>query len=326
MADEEPKTPETPVEEVTPAEEVKVTTKTPTAEEENTEIATTETPAQATEEDKPEEAANDVPTETPGEVATTSEDEKTEETPTERPGRGKMLAKTFDIAGWTPRTELGRKVKSGEIKDIDTIIDAGIPILEPEIVDVLLPNLENDLLAIGQSKGKFGGGKRRVFKQTQKKSPEGNKPSFAAMAAIGNKDGYVGLGKGKSKDTVPSREKALRNAKLNILRIQRGCGSWECNCGTPHSVPFKVRGKCGSCIIELRPAPKGKGLVIEPNCAKILQLAGYKDVWSKTFGNTRVTTNLVTACIDALKKLSSTKINPEVQKSLGLCTGKIKTE
>ena len=109
--------------------------------------------------------------------------------------------------------------------------------------------LKNDLLLIGQSKGKFGGGARRIFKQTQKKTPEGNKPSFACAAVVGNEDGYVGVGSGKSKDTVPAREKAIRRAKLNLFKIRRGCGSWECNCKTHHSIPFETEGKCGSVSI-----------------------------------------------------------------------------
>ncbi|MBI4153967.1 30S ribosomal protein S5, partial [Candidatus Woesearchaeota archaeon] len=138
--------------------------------------------------------------------------------------------KVFDKSLWTPKTSLGRKVKDGEITHIDTILNNGWKILEPEIVDALLPNLRNDILAIGQSKGKFGGGKRSIWRQTQKKSKEGNKMSFTAMVIIGDKDGYVGLGTGKAKETVPAREKALRSAKLNVIKIRRGCGSWACGC------------------------------------------------------------------------------------------------
>ena len=71
------------------------------------------------------------------------------------------------------------------------------------------------------------------------------------------------------------------------------------------------------------PAPKGKGLCIEQECAKILKLAGIKDVWSKTFGQTRVKTNLVTACVQALKKLSTTKTKPEHEELLGIKEGKL---
>ena len=178
----------------------------------------------------------------------------------------------FDIQAWKPKTNLGRKVKSGEIKDIDEILDNGLKILEAEIVDALLPNLESELLLIGQSKGKFGGGQRRVFKQTQKKTREGNKPHFSTFAVVGNKNGYVGMGSGKSKETVPAREKAFKSAKLNIIKIRRGNGSWEDPTKTPNSIPFTVDGKCGSVKITLKPAPKGTGLKVEKECQKFNQI------------------------------------------------------
>ncbi len=227
----------------------------------------------------------------------------------------------FDKEAWKPKTELGRKVKSGEITNIDEILDSGKKIMETEIVDVLLPDLTTDLLLIGQSKGKFGGGQRRVFKQVQKKTMEGNKPKFATYAVVGNGNGYVGIGYGKSKETVPAREKAFRKAKLNIIKISRGCGSWECGCGEPHTIPFKVEGKCGSVKIRLLPAPKGTGLCIHRECAKILKAAGVKDVWAKAYGATVSTSNTVVACMIALKKLLSTKINPNFSAHLGMVEG-----
>ncbi|MEM4336741.1 MAG: 30S ribosomal protein S5 [Candidatus Woesearchaeota archaeon] len=229
---------------------------------------------------------------------------------------------SVDIENWKPKTDLGRKVKNGEITDIDQIINAGKKILEPEIVDILLPNMETELLLVGQAKGKFGGGQRRIFKQTQKKTREGNKPHFMTTAVIGNKDGYVGVGSGKAKETVPAREKAYRKAKLNIIKIRRGCGSWQCGCKTPHSIPFKIKGKCGSVEIEILPAPKGTGLKIEKECQKILRLAGISDVWSKTRGCTTTKINLVNACFNALKKLTEMKIKPEHQEALGIIEGK----
>jgi len=213
----------------------------------------------------------------------------------------------FNKEAWTPKTTLGKRVKSGEITDIDYILDNGLKILEPEIVDALVPNLHSELLMIGQAKGKFGGGQRRVFKQTQKKTPEGNKPHFATFAVIGNMDGYVGVGYGKAKETVPAREKALRNAKLNLIKIRRGCGSWECGCGGYHSIPYAVEGKCGSVRIKLIPAPKGKGLCITEEGQKILKLAGITDIWSKSLGQTRSTVKLVKAIMDALQKLNEVK-------------------
>lgn len=231
----------------------------------------------------------------------------------------------FDKEAWQPKSTLGKKVKAGEIKKIDEILDKGEKILEPEIVDALMPNLSTDLLLIGQSKGKFGGGQRRVFKQTQKKTREGNKPRFATFAIAGNENGYLGIGYGKSKETVPAREKAIRNAKLNIAKITRGCGSWQCGCGQPHSIPYKVEGKSGSVIIRLMPAPKGTGLCIEGECAKLLKLAGIKDVWSKTFGQTSTKINLIYACIKAIGQLIRTKVRSQDIEKLGIVEGALKT-
>jgi small subunit ribosomal protein S5 len=229
----------------------------------------------------------------------------------------------FDVEKWTPKTELGRKVKSGEIKELDDIFDKGMKILEPEIVDALLPNAEIDLLLIGQSKGKFGGGQRRVFKQTQKKTKEGNKPSFSTYAVIGNRNGFIGIGYGKSRETVPAREKAFRQAKLNLIRIRRGSGSWESAKGNPDSVPYKVFGKCGSVEVTIMPAPPGTGLCIEKECAKMLELAGIKDVWSKTKGKTTTKINHVQACFAALKKLMTTKVRESDIEKLNMATGKV---
>jgi small subunit ribosomal protein S5 len=200
---------------------------------------------------------------------------------------------------WKPKTTLGMKVKNGKIKDIDEIIDQKI--LEEQVIDLLL-TLNQDLLLIGQSKGKFGGGKRRAWKQTQRKTMEGNVPTFSSGVIVGDKNGHVGVGFGRAKETLPAREKALRKAKLNVVKVTRGCGSFDCLCEEKHTVPFKVEGKCGSSVVILYPAPQGTGLVIGDECKKILKLAGIKDVYSKTFGQTRTTINLAKACIEALKK------------------------
>jgi small subunit ribosomal protein S5 len=227
---------------------------------------------------------------------------------------------------WEPKTALGTSVKNGLITDIDELLDSGKNILEVEIVDYLLPNLETDLLLIGQSKGKFGGGQRRVFRQTQKKTREGNKPQFATIAIVGDKNGHIGIGYGKSRETVPAREKAIRRSKLNIFKIRRGSGSWESSSVEPDSIPFKVYGKCGSTEITLIPAPKGTGLCVEKECAKILELAGIKNVWSKTRGHTNTKINLIKACEKALKQLSSVKILPNHFNDLTIVEGSVKVQ
>src|SRR3989344_1730972 len=231
--------------------------------------------------------------------------------------------KGFDKDSWKPRTELGKKVKNDDITDIKEIFDKGYKIMEPEIVDFLVSDIESELISIGQSKGKFGGGKKSIWKQTQKKTKEGNKMKFSTMMVVGNKDGYVGMGIGSSKETMPAREKSLRIAKVNLIRIKRGCGSWESGGKNNYSIPFEVIGKCGSAEIRLIPAPKGTGLCIEEECKKILKIAGINDIYSKS-KNSKTKLNIVKACFNALKKLSKMKVSEEYAKEYGIIEGKIK--
>lgn len=213
------------------------------------------------------------------------------------------------IDSWKPRTKLGEAVKSGKEKNIDVILEHRKKILEPEIVDSLM-NLDTELLSIGQAKGKFGGGKRRAWRQTQKKTMEGNVLSFSAMVAVGDRKGHIGLGYGRSKETLPAREKAIRNAKLNVTKINLGFESpeHEKHNSIPHTVPFKAEGKCGSVRVTLWPAPRGTGLVAGAECKKILSLAGVKDVYSRTTGKTKTTFNLAKACVMALEKTTELKL------------------
>ena len=213
----------------------------------------------------------------------------------------KEKARDEKIASWTPKTKLGKEVKDKKIKDLDEILGENKKILEEEIVDSLI-DVKSDLLSIGQSKGKFGGGKRRAWRQTQRKTKEGNVPMFATLAVIGDENGHVGIGWGRAKETLPARDKAIRKAKLGIIKVQRGCASFDCACSEPHSVPFEVEGKSGSVKVVLIPAPQGTGLVVGNELKKVLNLAGIKDVYSKTFGKKRTTFNMVKACMDALKK------------------------
>ncbi len=205
------------------------------------------------------------------------------------------------LDSWVPKTALGRRVKAKENTDIDAVLSSGKKILEPQIIDSLL-KVEYDLLLIGQAKGKFGGGKRRAWRQTQKKTMEGNVVTFSCMAVVGDKKGHVGVGYGRAKETLPSRAKAIRKAKLNLFKITRGFESPTDTIREPHTVPFVVQGKCGSIRIKLIPAPRGTGLVIGDQGKKILRLAGIHDVYAVTKGQTRTTFNVAKALIDALQK------------------------
>ena len=213
-------------------------------------------------------------------------------------------AKEEKYISWLPKTQLGKDVKSKKINDIDYILDNNFKILEEQIIDALL-NIKFDLFLIGQSKGKFGGGKRRAWRQTQRKTKQKNVPTFSALAIVGDENGHIGIGSGKSSETLPARDKAIRKAKLNIFKIKRACADFDCACSEPHSVPFKVKGKSGSVEVVLIPAPMGTGLVVANELKKVLKMAGIKDVYSRTSGQKRTTFNLIKACVNALKKTNT---------------------
>ncbi|RLI28027.1 MAG: 30S ribosomal protein S5, partial [Candidatus Hecatellales archaeon] len=147
---------------------------------------------------------------------------------------------------WVPRTKLGRLVLEGKIVSIEEVFTYGYRIQEPEIVDRLIPNLKQEVLSMGI---------------VQKQTDAGEQSRFRVIVAVGNEDGYVGVGSGKAKQIRLAVDKASMYAKLNITPVRRGCGSWECGCGKPHSVPFRVEGKCGSVRFEIIPGPRGLGLV-----------------------------------------------------------------
>lgn len=204
---------------------------------------------------------------------------------------------------WQPRTSLGKEVFEGKITDIEEIFKSGKIIKEPEIVDKLLPNLKSEIILIGGRTGKGGGAQRIPVKITATMHKSGRRFVTSAFSVVGNEDGLVGIGKGTAPEPRDAIAKSIQKAKLNLIKIKRGCGSWECGCGEEHSIPFKVEGKCGSVRVVLMPAPKGVGIVADDESKKIFRLAGIKDVWVKTFGNTSMRINLITAIYNALKKL-----------------------
>lgn len=208
---------------------------------------------------------------------------------------------------WIPKTKLGQDVLRGVYPQLNDILAKGLVILEPEIIDYLVPDLKQEIIYIGGSPGKGGGIRRTATKRTVRMHKSGRRFTLTAVVAVGNGDGIIGIGKASSKEHRIALDKATKQAKLNVMRVRRSCGSWECGCDGSHSLPFKTEAKCGSVRIVLYPAPRGVGIVANEASKKILRLAGIQDVWIKTFGTTGTRTNLVYAVFEALSNLSKTK-------------------
>ncbi len=210
-------------------------------------------------------------------------------------GEGVEKLKPIDKETWQPKTKLGQMVKSGEIYSLEEVINSGKPILEPEIIDVLLPEMEVDTLEV---------------RTTQRVTDSGKRTKFRVVVVIGDRKGHVGVGVGKSEELKPAMDYAVRNAKKNMISVRMGCGSWECRCNNPHSVPMRTSGKEGSTIVTLRPAPRGLGLAANTIVKKVLGMAGVKDVWSATIGGSN-TYNMAMATLKALDALNMLKPAPE---------------
>jgi small subunit ribosomal protein S5 len=202
------------------------------------------------------------------------------------------------IEGWTPKTRLGRLVYEGKITTFDDAVATGHPMKEPEIIDVLLPELSDEVLDINM---------------VQRMTDSGRRVKFRAAVAIGNRDGYIGFAETKDLQAGPAIRKAIETAKLNLIKINRGCGSWECGCGEEHTVPYTVRGKTGSVTVVLKPAPRGLGITSGGTARKVLQLAGIKDVWTRSSGQTRTTINFARATFEALRATTTVRIGGGTQ-------------
>lgn len=207
---------------------------------------------------------------------------------------------------WKPQTKLGKQVANGEVTSIEEALHSDHKIMEPEIVDQLV-DLDEEVILIGGTPGKGGGKRRTVSKRTCRMHKSGGRYSSKAMVVLGNRRNIVGLGEGQANDTRAAIEDANRTAKLDLIEVDQGCGSWECACGTNHSVPFEVEGKSGSVTVEIKPAPKGIGLACDDELKKLFELAGYTDVWVQSRGKTRTRENLLKAAFNALKKINEYK-------------------
>lgn len=207
---------------------------------------------------------------------------------------------------WVPRTQLGKKVASGEIKSMSEALRSKLPLKEYQIVDMLLPTLRDEVLYI---------------ERAQRMTDSGRRMSYSITAVVGNGDGFIGVGKGRAKEAAPAIRKAVNNAKLNVIEIKRGCGSWECGCGRAHTLPFLVEGSSGSVRVVLKPSPRGVGRAVGDVAKIILELAGIEDAWGFARGHTKTTVNYALATFDALKKTVEMKINPAIQLSTPIYLG-----
>jgi len=124
----------------------------------------------------------------------------------------------------------------------------------------------------------------------------GRRFSFAALVAVGNRSGQVGIGYGKANEVPPSVEKAIKDARKNIISVNL--------LGT--SIPHQVDGSYGASKVLLVPASEGTGVIAGSAARAVLELAGVHNVLTKVYGSSSAK-NVVKATINALQKLYNQK-------------------
>ena len=134
----------------------------------------------------------------------------------------------------------------------------------------------------------------------------GRRFSFSVAMIAGDKKGAVGLGLGKAGDTSLAINKALRDAKKNMVRL---------NLTETMSIPFEISAKFSSSQVKLIPN-KGRGLVSGSVMRDILKLAGVKDVTGKIISKTKNKLNNAKAVMSAFSKISSKYSKSIIKSSL----------
>lgn len=125
----------------------------------------------------------------------------------------------------------------------------------------------------------------------------GRRFSFSVALVAGDKKGRVGVGLGKAGDTSLAIDKALRDAKKNMIRIVTN---------KTGSIPHEVQAKYSSATVMIRPAP-GRGIVAGSAVRSVLELGGVKDVMAKLISPSKNQLNMARASLEALKTLTPSK-------------------
>jgi small subunit ribosomal protein S5 len=117
---------------------------------------------------------------------------------------------------------------------------------------------------------------------------------FAALTVVGDGDGRVGMGKGKSKEVPAAVQKAMEEARRNLTKIPLKNGS----------IHHKVMGQWGAAAVMMAPAPKGTGIIAGGPMRAVFEVMGITDIVAKSHGSTNPY-NMVRATLDALSNCTT---------------------
>ena len=113
---------------------------------------------------------------------------------------------------------------------------------------------------------------------------------FAALTVVGDGDGRIGMGKGKSKEVPAAVQKAIEEARRNLLKVSLKNGT----------IHHRVMGHHGAASVLMMPAPKGTGIIAGGPMRAVFEVMGITDIVAKSHGSSNPY-NMVRATLDALR-------------------------
>ena len=133
------------------------------------------------------------------------------------------------------------------------------------------------------------------IKRVTKVVKGGRNMRFAALVVVGDQNGHVGAGLGKAAEVPEAIRKAKEDAIKKLVKV---------DINENGSIPYDYTGKFGSASVLLKSSPEGTGIIAGGPARKVLELAGYKNIRTKSLGSNNKQ-NVVLATIEGLKAIKS---------------------
>ncbi|MBU1046750.1 30S ribosomal protein S5 [Patescibacteria group bacterium] len=208
-------------------------------------------------------------------------------------------------------TEKEIKKEEGVVEKLveETMVDSNVNVIEEKAIDnkkETATDTKKPFPAKEPFKKNFNSRKRKKFEKPRSEFDQkiikirrvtrvmsgGRRFSFSVAMVLGNKNGKVGVGIAKAGDTALAIEKAVKNAKKNMIELKLTKNN---------SIPYDVENKYCASVIKILPTKEGKGLSAGSAVKTVLELAGITDVTAKVLSRSKNQLNIAKSTIEALR-------------------------